>query len=635
MKKFFITFSVLLSFTFINAQNCVNFTLKQDTVGVQSPTFGVALADFNGDGWLDVVTIDAYSDIEIYFNNGDGTLDTMNYLTLGEERWRFGVNAFDIDDDGDMDFITTPMSSQSYGIEVWENNGSGTFTLKSDNLANHSSGYEAAIGDLNGDGYDDIMFPNNDKVSILLNDGTGNFTDNGQDISASDPEGATLFDADADGDLDAVVYRGFPDLLFINDGTGQFSQAQELAQDDTEGIGVADIDGDGDLDVVVAPWHGAIEFWMNDGLGSFVPGDTLKEYSEFYNEIAMTDLNYDGYLDIITDAGIFTNDVLDIPDSVHFTEQLSFSTSSHDLDIGDLNKDGLIDIYIGRFSSSNGDNIYWRDAPEYINVDTTICYGDSIFLQNAWQTEPGTYFDNAGCDTVLLTTLSFFDQINTNVTLSDGTLTAEATGVSYQWINCDSGDTIVGATSQTFTPDTTGNYAVILSNANCSATSECIYVALDNYNITFNVTDEAGTPLADANISINGDNLVTDGSGTTNITLEAGTYPYEVSLSGYLTIQDTATISADTTIEVVMQNEEAVNSLLNNVVIYPNPNNGIFTISLPDNATVVITDIAGSIIYKSLIINSLQIDISNQPAGIYFIKITSENSNIIKKIIKK
>jgi hypothetical protein len=54
------------------------------------------------------------------------------------------------------------------------------------------------------------------------------------------------------------------------------------------------------------------------------------------------------------------------------------------------------------------------------------------------------------------------------------TLSASASGASYQWINCNNGNAIIpGATAQSFTATANGNYAVIVTNANCSDTSAC------------------------------------------------------------------------------------------------------------------------------------------------------------------
>jgi len=182
MKNFKINAMVLgliFGALILNAQtNCVNFTLSQGDIGNESETFCVSLADFDGDGWKDVVCIHAYDVIEIYFNNGDGTFDTTA-IYYGNNNWRFGVEVLDIENDGDWDFITSPFnSSLGNGMEIWQNNGTGNFTLKG-TILNNTSGYEFAVGDLNGDGYTDIFFPHG-VISIMLNDGSGNFYSNGQ-----------------------------------------------------------------------------------------------------------------------------------------------------------------------------------------------------------------------------------------------------------------------------------------------------------------------------------------------------------------------------------------------------------------------------------------------------------------------
>lgn len=84
-------------------------------------------------------------------------------------------------------------------------------------------------------------------------------------------------------------------------------------------------------------------------------------------------------------------------------------------------------------------------------------------------------------------------QINTNVNQNGATLTAAATGVTYQWIDCGNGNSaIAGATSQTFTPTSlTGSYAVVVTNGACSDTSQCVLVdqnGIDDLNgIVFDV----------------------------------------------------------------------------------------------------------------------------------------------------
>jgi hypothetical protein len=60
--------------------------------------------------------------------------------------------------------------------------------------------------------------------------------------------------------------------------------------------------------------------------------------------------------------------------------------------------------------------------------------------------------------------------------LAGTTITANATGVSYAWIDCGTNQEIAGETGQTYTPSVTGQYAVVITNGTCVDTSECTLV---------------------------------------------------------------------------------------------------------------------------------------------------------------
>jgi hypothetical protein len=82
-----------------------------------------------------------------------------------------------------------------------------------------------------------------------------------------------------------------------------------------------------------------------------------------------------------------------------------------------------------------------------------------------------------GCDSVVLLGLSLID-VNTAVPPTGGSLTAEETEASYQWLDCTSGlAPIPGAVGQTFTPTQAGEYAVAISTLGCSDTSTCYAMA--------------------------------------------------------------------------------------------------------------------------------------------------------------
>ena len=97
-------------------------------------------------------------------------------------------------------------------------------------------------------------------------------------------------------------------------------------------------------------------------------------------------------------------------------------------------------------------------------------------------TATGTYTDvipNAvGCDSTITINLTI-TTVDVSTTLAGETLTAGATGATYQWIDCDNGNSaITGETAQSFTATVTGNYAVVVTENNCTDTSACELVTV-------------------------------------------------------------------------------------------------------------------------------------------------------------
>jgi type IX secretion system substrate protein len=72
--------------------------------------------------------------------------------------------------------------------------------------------------------------------------------------------------------------------------------------------------------------------------------------------------------------------------------------------------------------------------------------------------------------------------IDNTVTVVDNVVTANATGLTYQWTTCD-GVEISGETNQSFTPAVSGDYAVIITDGTCSITSECVTVTVVGISI--------------------------------------------------------------------------------------------------------------------------------------------------------
>ncbi len=118
------------------------------------------------------------------------------------------------------------------------------------------------------------------------------------------------------------------------------------------------------------------------------------------------------------------------------------------------------------------------DQPVSSTIDKTKCESYTLPSGDETYTTEGTYYDTlstvGGCDSTLTINL---DIVSNKVTKNNKTLKSEEDGANYQWLNCDKGyQPINGATSQTFTPKVSGNYAVEVEESNCSDTSQCYNV---------------------------------------------------------------------------------------------------------------------------------------------------------------
>ncbi|MCC6186800.1 MAG: SBBP repeat-containing protein [Chitinophagaceae bacterium] len=127
--------------------------------------------------------------------------------------------------------------------------------------------------------------------------------------------------------------------------------------------------------------------------------------------------------------------------------------------------------------SSNGGTFVHKMSSCQVKSNLSIAACNSFTLGAYTYSESGSYkpifIAKNSCDSIVALNLSI-THTNDSVVKTGSTLTALATSVSYQWVRCPSYAAIVGATSNTYTPSTTGNYAVIIKDGICTDTSACI-----------------------------------------------------------------------------------------------------------------------------------------------------------------
>ncbi|MCP4697337.1 MAG: hypothetical protein GY862_10870, partial [Gammaproteobacteria bacterium] len=280
-------------------------------------------------------------------------------------------------------FITSIMAATAMGHSA---RAELPVFVDSGQLLGNSSSVRVALGDLDGDGDLDAFVPNysNQTDKVWLNDGTGVFTDSGQNLDPGNmySNTAILTDLDGDGDLDAFVLHngGFiraatHSAVFWNDGTGTFTDSgQHLFNEDAWGIDLGDLDGDGDLDAyIVNAWNRADKIWLNDGDGFF--SDSGQNLGNSHSvSVDLGDLDGDGDLDaFVTNVANRPNEIWLNDGNAVFTSsgQRLGNSGSTGVSLADLDGDRDLDAFI-----SNGNHINSQPNKVWLN-DGSGTFSDS------------------------------------------------------------------------------------------------------------------------------------------------------------------------------------------------------------------------------------------------------------------
>jgi hypothetical protein len=233
---------------------------------------GVAVIDVDGDGDVDVVNTNYNSSVMTQLlNDGNGALAKATNFDAGHggaERvdGEFGLAAGDMNEDGILDLVIG--GKRAGGAVINLGNGDGTFRFGGAfGFAQGVTPWQIAVGDLNGDGHEDVVTANGDltttenkkSASVLLGDGSGGLRLVQTAAATGQPFAVDLGDLNGDGKLDMVVsnYGGGDWQVFQNTGNADSSQLfQQVAihkQASTQAAScaiLADVDNDTDVDLV-------------------------------------------------------------------------------------------------------------------------------------------------------------------------------------------------------------------------------------------------------------------------------------------------------------------------------------------------------------------------------------------------
>ncbi len=318
---------------------------------------GVALLDYDNDGWLDIYLVNGATEAALagkspmpkaalFHNNHDGTFtDVTAKAGVANERWGFGAVVGDYDNDGWPDIYVTNHGKN----RLYRNNHDGTFTDVAEKAGVALGGWStgATWGDYDGDGRLDLFVPGYVKFDLLhkpeLAAGAGN-------VSFCSFRGVREY-------CGPHGLPGEPDHLFHNNGDGTFTDVSARAgvADKPGYYGLAsafvDVNNDGKPDLLVANDSTPNYLYLNNGDGTFEDASYASGYA----------LNKDGR-----------------------------ETASMGIALGDYRNNGLVDVFNTTFSDDYKP-LYRNDGDANftdVSYEMRIAEGTIPFL--GWGT---TFFD--------------------------------------------------------------------------------------------------------------------------------------------------------------------------------------------------------------------------------------------------
>jgi hypothetical protein len=341
----------------------------------------VQVADLDGDGLLDIIVCDCKSNSVNWIRQSPEGVYTESVIADGLNAPAH-AQVIDFDKDGDKDILVAvlglifPSNDKIGSVVILENDGTNHFKkhVIAEKIARVS---DVRGGDLDNDGDMDLavaQFGYDDGETRWI-ENLGNWQFKSHILqNLSGPINVEIIDIDKDGDLDIIslVSQEWEEIYcYINNGKGNFTSRLLWGSSNEDfgssGIYMCDLDKDGDDDILYTngdafdyippqgrPWHG-VQWLENKGNLNF-EFHRICNFMGAYNARPV-DIDSDGDLDIFCVSGF---NLWDKPDSQSFiwlenTGKMKFilhdisNAPTHliTLELGDFNKDGLMDFVTG------------------------------------------------------------------------------------------------------------------------------------------------------------------------------------------------------------------------------------------------------------------------------------------------
>ena len=263
----------------------------------------------------DVVTGSNTGNITVFINNGDGTFKPGVDYSVGGAQLA-GLAVADVNGDGHMDVIAT-VNGWGADISVFLGLGNGELQAPYTVPSGYPGGepFSMAVGDFTGSGRTDIALgfspggADNDRFNILANDGTGHYSllgvygDGSTYTSTSSITAGHIVNKTVD---DLVVADeggccgGTATRVYVNNGTGGFTESASMSASTTgygRHVAIADFNGDGNADLAIGPDGNPATVFFGDGNGNF-PTSTSVTFPGGASAMFTADFNGDGKPDL-------------------------------------------------------------------------------------------------------------------------------------------------------------------------------------------------------------------------------------------------------------------------------------------------------------------------------------------------
>lgn len=232
---------------------------------------GLQIGDYNGDGHQDLIAyVSPTDEVQIFLGDGAGNFTPDASSDSEGEIYKFNASA-DFNGDGTIDVLVARDGSGGSDVVIGYNDGDGNFTFGSD-ISGDINGSSQTIGDFNGDGIVDIVAGASatmQTVTVLINDGQGNFTETS--LGQTGKGGVVAVgDLNHDG-FDDIVSIAASDTInvFLSNGDGAFSTGTLDSGAGNADLELIDLDGDGYLDLLASDDSGKLIVGIGNGDGTF------------------------------------------------------------------------------------------------------------------------------------------------------------------------------------------------------------------------------------------------------------------------------------------------------------------------------------------------------------------------------